>query len=77
MAIVKYNDNAASQNDRWFLNARSVHQLVGGRFAIISEYFKAHEEEIAAENAEYGLKEIANRKQGKIEDVIVVPETVE
>jgi hypothetical protein len=77
IAIAKYNDQAASPNDRWFINGSSVHKLIGGRFGIINEYFAEHEAEIKAENDEHELIPAYNRKAIGIERVITVPETVD
>jgi hypothetical protein len=76
IAIVKYNEQAPSANDRWYINGSSVHKLVGGRFSIINEYFAEHQADIDQENAEHELTPAYNRKALGIEKVITVPETV-
>lgn len=73
-AIVKYNGEAQSANDRWFINATAVHKLVGGRFGIIGEYFNEHQADIDNENKEYELTPAYNRKPTDIKSVITVPE---
>ena len=75
-AIVAYNDNAQSPNDRWFINPTVVQQLSGARFPIIQEYFAAHQAEIDQENAEHELTPRYNHKpiDGGIKVVITVPE---
>ena len=74
VAIVKYNDDAQSPNDRWYINPTIVHKLVGGRFPIINEYFTEHQAEIDAENKEYELTPAYNRKPFEIKNVVTVPE---
>lgn len=76
VAIVKYNEQALSQNDRWYINATAVHKLVGGRFPIINEYLAEHQVDIDNENQEYELTPAYNRKAKGIETYITVPETV-
>ena len=73
-AIVAYNDNAPSANDRWYINATVVQQLSGARFPIIKEYFAAHQSEIEQENAEHELTPRYNHKPTSIEKVITIPE---
>jgi hypothetical protein len=75
-AIVAYNDNAQSPNDRWYINATVVQQLSGARFPIIQAYFAEHQADIDAENAEYELNARYNHKpiEGGIKAVITVPE---
>ncbi len=73
-AIVAYNDNAQSPNDRWYINATVVQQLSGARFPIIKEYFAAHQAEIEAENAEHELTPRYNHKPTTIDKVITIPE---
>lgn len=73
-AIVAYNDNAQSANDRWYINATVVQQLSGARFPIINEYFAAHQAEIAQENTEHELTPRYNHKPTSIKDVITIPE---
>ena len=71
-AIAKYNDEAQSANDRWYINPTIIHKLVGGRFPIINEYFEEHKSEIDAENAEHELTPAYNRKPTEIKNVVTV-----
>jgi hypothetical protein len=79
-AIAQHNDRVTSPNDRWFINTTSVHNLVGGKFTLISEYLKSREEEIAALNAKHNLKPLSNHKAAKINEPgagpaqVIVPE---
>jgi hypothetical protein len=74
MAIVKYNDHAQSDNDRWYINPTVVQKLAGSRFPAINAYFAEHQAEIDQENEEYSLSPRYNHKPKSIEQVITLPE---
>ena len=75
LAIKYHNSNVATEKaQRWYINANSIHRLVGGRFTIITPWVEAHIDEIESHNQTYELTEGDNRKSVSITDVITVPE---
>jgi len=72
-AIAQHNDNAQSAMDRWFINTTTVHNFMSGKFGNIVNYFKAHQDEIDALNAQYQLNAGYNRKPIAIKDMIQAP----
>ncbi len=75
LAIKYYNSNVATERaQRWYINANTIHKLVGGRFAIITPWCEAHHDEIESHNQTYELTEVDNRKSVKISEVVTVPE---
>ncbi len=79
-AIAAHNDKVSSPNDRWYINTTTIHNLVGGKFTLISAYLDTRTAEIKALNDKYALTPLANRKQAKIDAPeagparVVVPE---
>jgi hypothetical protein len=61
-AIMQYNQVATHELDRWFIRAKEIKELVGGRGELIAEYLKLHQEEIAAHHQTFGLTEKYNTK---------------
>lgn len=75
LAIKNYNSNIATEKkERWYINANSIHGLVGGRFATVSPWCEAHADEIESHNQMYELTVGDNRKSIKISEVIPLPE---
>lgn len=75
-AIAQHNDRAQSPNDRWYINTTSVHNLVGGKFTLITEYLDGRKEEIEALNAKHNLTPLSNRKAAKINEPAAGPAQV-
>jgi Telomere resolvase len=75
-AIAAHNDKVSSPNDRWFINTTSVHNLVGGKFTLISAYLASRQAEIDALNLKHGLTQLSNRKQAKINELAAGPAQV-
>ncbi|MGH2415508.1 MAG: hypothetical protein ACRDEA_17825 [Microcystaceae cyanobacterium] len=74
-ALKHYNSAIATEKlQRWYINANSLHQLVGGRFGTVTPWVEAHRDEITSHNSAYELTEADNRKPIKIEQVVTVPE---
>ena len=75
-AIMNYNDrNDVQEENRWFISAAVVADLVGGKHEVIRSYLEAHQEEIAAHHHKYGLLAKFNRsKPVPITRRIQVPE---
>jgi hypothetical protein len=75
-AIAAHNDAAASPNDRWFINARTIQLVAGARYPIVEEWYKAHEAEIKALNDKHSLTARYNSKpiEGGIKAVVTIPE---
>jgi telomere resolvase len=61
-AIMLYNQAATHELDRWFIRAKEVKELVGGRGELIAEYLKQHQAEITAHHQTFGLTEKYNNK---------------
>jgi hypothetical protein len=75
LAIKHHNTNVATEKtDRWYINANSIHGLVGGRFATVTPWCEAHADEIESHNQMYELSVGDNRKAVKIAEVITLPE---
>jgi hypothetical protein len=75
LAIKYHNSNVATEKaQRWYINANSIHKLVGGRFSIITPWCDRHSDEIESHNQTYELTEGDNRKSVNISDVVIVPE---
>jgi hypothetical protein len=75
LAIKHHNSAIATEKaQRWYINANTLHQLVGGRFATVTPWVEQHRDEIETHNQTYELMEADNRKPNKIDQIILVPE---
>lgn len=61
-AIMAYNQAATHELDRWFIRAKEIKDLVGGRGELIADYLKQHQEEIIAHHTQFKLNEKYNNK---------------
>ena len=61
-AIMAYNQAATHELDRWFIRAKEIKDLVGGRGELIADYLKQHQEEITAHHTQFKLNEKYNNK---------------
>jgi hypothetical protein len=61
-AIMQHNREAQHDLDRWFIRAKEIKELVGGRGELIAAYLKGHQTEIAQHHQEFGLNEKYNNK---------------
>jgi hypothetical protein len=59
-AIMEHNRQAQHDLDRWFIRAKEIKELVGGRGELIAAYLKEHQAEIAQHHQEFGLNEKYN-----------------
>ncbi len=75
-ATIAYNDAASIPEQRWFINAAAVVELVEGRPGAAKDYIENGDraEEIKAHHAKYNLHPGDNRKSTKITDRITVPD---
>jgi hypothetical protein len=61
-AIMQYNREANHDLDRWFIRAKEIKELVGGRGEMISAYLKEHAGEIEQHHQQFQLTEKYNNK---------------
>lgn len=75
-AIMNYNDRDDIQEEnRWFISAAVIVDLVGGKHEVVRAYLEAHKEEIDAHHNKHGLLAKFNRsKPVPITKRIQVPE---
>ncbi len=71
-AIMQHNREAQHDLDRWFIRAKEIKELVGGRGEMIAAYLKEHQQEIALHHQEFGLNEKYNNKPFAITDKILL-----
>lgn len=69
-AIMAYNQAASYALDRWFIRAKEIKELVGGRGELIRAYLQEHQEEIDQHHQEFQLTEKFNTKPFAITDKI-------
>jgi len=69
-AIMAYNQAASHDLDRWFIRAKEIKDLVGGRGEMIAAYLKEHHQEIALHHQEFGLTDKFNQKPFPITEKI-------
>ena len=69
-AIMAYNQAASHDLDRWFIRAKEIKELVGGRGELIRAYLQDHQQEIAQHHQKYELSEKYNTKPFAITDKI-------
>lgn len=69
-AIMAYNQAASHDLDRWFIRAKEIKELVGGRGELIGAYLKAHQQEIALHHRVFCLTDKYNTKPFAITDKI-------
>lgn len=73
-AIMAYNQAATHELDRWFIRAKEIKDLVGGRGELIADYLRQHQEEIAAHHTQFTLNEKYNNKPHPITHYIHLEE---
>ncbi len=71
-AIMQHNREAQHDLDRWFIRAKEIKELVGGRGELIAAYLKEHQAEIAQHHQEFGLNEKYNNKPFAITDKVLL-----
>jgi hypothetical protein len=69
-AIMQHNRQAQHDLDRWFIRAKEIKELVGGRGELIAAYLKEHQDEIAQHHQEFGLNEKYNNKPFPVTEAI-------
>ncbi len=69
-AIMEHNRQAQHDLDRWFIRAKEIKELVGGRGELIAAYLKEHQAEIAQHHQEFGLNEKYNTKPFPVTEAI-------
>jgi hypothetical protein len=72
-AIMAYNADVVPDS-RWFINPKSLTDLVGGKPALASTYLESRQEEIGAHHKEYGVTHMHNRRPARITDRLRVPD---
>jgi hypothetical protein len=73
-AIMAYNAAAAVPEQRWYINASVVTDLVGGKPSIASVYLDEQKEAIEAHHKQYNLTAAYNRRPVKITARLRVPD---
>ena len=73
-AIMIYNANAEEPLKRWYINANTIRDLMGGRYPAIKAYVESHQEEITAHHTQFGIKPVNNHKPYVIKEVITIPD---
>ena len=71
-AMMQYNREAKHPMDRWYIRAKEIKELVGGRGEIIAAYLKEHQAEIAQHHKEFELTERYNLKPFPVTEKIAV-----
>jgi hypothetical protein len=72
VAIMQHNREAQHDLDRWFIRAKEIKELVGGRGELIRAYLQEHHTEIEQHHREFGLNEKFNNKPFAITDKILL-----
>ncbi len=68
--IMQYNREANHDLDRWFIRAKEIKELVGGRGEMIGAYLKEHQAEIEQHHQQFQLTEKYNAKPFPITEKI-------
>jgi hypothetical protein len=71
-AILAYNDQAQLPESRWFVNAKAVTDLVGGRPKDAKEYIEGRAD-VKPHHEKYGIKPGANQKGIDIWKRVIIP----
>ena len=71
-AILAHNAATSEPLQRWFINAGSLRDLVGGRHPAAKAYLESRAEEIAAHHEKYGITQLFNRKPVDIKTMVKV-----
>jgi len=71
-AMMQYNREAKHPMDRWYIRAKEIKELVGGRGEIIAAYLREHQAEIEAHHKEFELTERYNLKPYGVTEKIQV-----
>ena len=69
-AIMAHNAATSEPLQRWFINAGSLRDLVGGRHPAAKAYLESRAEEIAAHHTQYGITQLFNRKPVDIKTMV-------
>lgn len=72
-AIMEYNANVQVPLERWFINANTIRDLVGGRYPAAKAYVETAKDEIDAHHKQYDVTTVLNRKPYTIKSVITLP----
>ncbi len=71
-AIIAHNNVQTDPLHFWFINAREVRNLVGGKNELVQAYLETRRAEIDAHHNQYGLTPRANKKNMEIKDEVKV-----
>jgi hypothetical protein len=70
--IIEYNNKIAIPELRWFINATTVKQLIGGKGTEIKKYLESHHlDAINAHHEKHGLKSSNNRARTNIRERVL------
>lgn len=65
--IAQYNDNAPSNDDRWYIGSTTLSQVSGCNRGNIAEWIAAHQQTVDDTNNKYGLGQYHNKRHKGIE----------
>ena len=69
-AILAHNTATSEPLQRWYINAGSLRNLVGGRHPAAKAYLQSREQEIAEHHKKYGITEVFHRKPVEIKSMV-------
>jgi hypothetical protein len=72
-AIMTYNARQDERIKRWYINANTIHDLMGGRYPAITAYVDSHTGDIHTHHTHFGIMPANNWKPYHITTVITVP----
>lgn len=66
-AIASYNDNAPSNDDRWYIGSTTLSQVSGCNRQAIGDWVEVHEITVKDHNSKYGLGQYHNKRHKGVE----------
>ncbi len=69
-AIANYNDNAPSNNERWYIGNVVLRQLSGSNGQVVGDWIRRHQTLIDDHNNKYSLGQYHNKGRGDVTSVI-------
>jgi len=69
-AIANYNDNAPSNNERWYIGNVTLRQLSGSNGQVVGDWIRRHQTLVDDHNNKYGLGQYHNKGRGDVTSVI-------
>jgi hypothetical protein len=66
-AIADYNDNAPSNNDRWYIGSVTLSSVSGCNRQAVGDWIKNHQHVVDDHNNKYGLGQYHNKRHKGVE----------